>query len=143
MTHGTFKSHFDNLDEIQNHPGLYKIYTIDGTPLKVGIAVNLRKRLKQHARSLQRRLKPKIADQVHAPRDLQSKQSILAKHLYFDRSLTDKYDLTTELGRQAFLTQQTYLLITYTKTREEARELEKIEEASGIWRYQGRVKIID
>ncbi|WP_301836168.1 hypothetical protein [Pseudidiomarina terrestris] len=134
---------FENLEALKRSPGLYQIHTFDGIPLKVGIAANLRRRLTQHGRSLQSKLKP-IADcAVSDPHHLRSKQSILAKHLYFDRSLTEDYDLETEVGRQNFLAHQTYLLVTYTDTRDEALRLEKIAEAFDIWRYQGRVKIIE
>lgn len=134
---------FNNLEALKRSPGLYQIHTFDGIPLKVGIAANLRHRLTQHARSLQGKLKP-IADvTVSEPGHLRSKQSILAKHLYFDRALTENYDLETEVGRQNLLAHETYLLVTYTPTRDEALRLEKIAEASNIWRYQGRVKIID
>ncbi|RUO56894.1 hypothetical protein CWI70_01715 [Pseudidiomarina homiensis] len=124
-------------------PGLYQIHTFDGIPLKVGIAKNLRQRLRQHARSLQRKLQPTKSEPIGDPSHLRSKQSILAKHLYFDHSLTANYDLTTELGRQTFLAHEAYLLITYTASRDEAERLEKIAEATGIWRYQGRVRVIE
>jgi hypothetical protein len=134
---------FDSLDEIKNIPGLYQIHTFDGIPLKVGIAKSLHRRLKQHLKSSQSRLKPTIDGKIEKPNHLESKQSILAKHLFFDKSLTQDYDLETEDGRSDFLKQETYLLITYTSDRDEARRIEKIAERSDIWRYKGRVKIID
>lgn len=133
---------FDRLVDIENTPGLYQIFTLDGLPLKVGIAKNLRSRLNQHLKSSQKRLKSTIDGEVLEPSHLQSKQSILAKHLYFDSSLTNDNDLKTECGRRNFLTKETYLLITYTCDREEAKRLEKIAESSDMWRYKGKVKII-
>jgi hypothetical protein len=133
---------FDRLDDIENTSGLYQIFTLDGLPLKVGIAKNLRSRLNQHLKSSQKRLRPSNDGEVLEPSHLQSKQSILAKHLYFDSSLTHNNDLKTESGRRNFLTKETYLLITYTHDRKEAERLEKIAERADMWRYKGRVKII-
>jgi hypothetical protein len=134
---------FERLCEIQNEPGLYQIHTFDGVPLKVGIAKNLHRRLNQHFKSLQRRLKPKTTGEINHPSHLISKQSILAKHMFFDNTLTTDYDLKTESGRHEFLKQETYLLITYTPDREEAKRIEEIAEGSNIWRYKGRVRVID
>jgi hypothetical protein len=66
---------------------------------------------------------------------------ILAKHLYFDRSITDKYDLETETGRRAFLIAECYATIKYTDSIEEAKQLEAIREKEVPWRYIGRVVI--
>lgn len=134
---------FEQLDEISSDSGLYQIFTFEGVPLKVGIAKNLRKRLKQHFQSKQSRLKVMTEGEVSEPSHLQSKQSILAKHLYFDTALTKAFNLKSEQGRHDFLKQETYLLITVTSNIEEARRLEKIAESSDMWRYKGRVKIIN
>jgi hypothetical protein len=134
---------FDSLHEIQNTPGLYQIHTFDGVPLKVGIAKSLRSRLRQHFKSSQRRLKPTTTGEISQPNHLISKQSILAKHLFFDNTLTTEYDLKTENGRHEFLKQETYLMITYTPDRDEAKRIEEIAESADLWRYKGRVKLID
>lgn len=131
---------FDQINEkAPSSPGIYEIFTNDGVPLKVGISVNLRKRLKAHARSKQSRLKLRDESESVSLSNMVSKQSILAKHLYFDSSLTNAYDLTTELGRQSFLQQCCYLLIVEKTSREDAREAERVLESSGKYRYVGRV----
>lgn len=81
--------------------------------------------------------------EVSEPSHLQAKQSILAKHLYFDTALTNAFNLKSEQGRQDFLKDETYLLITATSNIDEARRLEKIAESSDMWRYKGRVKTIN
>lgn len=131
---------FDKIDEkVPSSPGIYEVFTNDGVPLKVGISVNLRKRLKAHARSKQSRLKLQDESEPASLSNMVSKQSILAKHLYFDSSLTSEYDLTTEIGRQSFLQQCCYVLIDEKSSREEAREVERMLERSGKYRYVGRV----
>lgn len=120
-------------------PGIYEIYTFQGVPLKVGIAKNLKRRLLAHGESKQAYLKKNTEGRVNNPSDLTSKRSILAKHLYFDSSITVEYDLKTEQGRKSFLENNCYIKIEITKTRELAREIEKVRESIGKFRYVGRV----
>ncbi|WP_312965968.1 hypothetical protein [Stutzerimonas kunmingensis] len=119
-------------------PGLYEIYKDDGTALKVGIGVNLRKRLIQHRKSRQSRLILRAGGDWNNPADVRSAQSILAKHLYFAGSI-DGYDLRAEAGRQAFLEERCYIRFRITSSREEARLLERVLEAGGAFPFQGRV----
>ncbi len=119
-------------------PGIYEIYTNDGEALKVGIGVNLRKRLIQHRRSRQSRLVLKPGGSWENPADVRSTQSILAKHLYF-AGCADGYDLSTEAGRQAFLEERCFIRFRVTSSRKEARSLELALEASGAFLLQGRV----
>lgn len=133
---------FSEVDQAipKGQPGLYEIWTLSGVPLKVGIAGDLRKRLRNHRASRQNRLRLKNGGSWSRPEDVESKQSILAKHLYFDRALTHGYDLTCEAGRRAFLDDCCEVRILATISRDEARELEKQLEASGLFRYTGRVR---
>lgn len=119
-------------------PGIYEIYKIDGQSLKVGIGINLRKRLIQHRKSRQSRLILKTGGSWNDPADVRSAQSILAKHLYF-AGYVDGYDLRSEAGRQAFLEERCYIRFRVTSSREEARSLERVLEASGDFPIQGRV----
>lgn len=130
---------FSQVDQLLNKSGVYQIFTDDGIPLKVGIAAKLRARLRQHAKSSQKYLKFKHEGTDIQPSDVRSTRSILAKHLYFDSSIAPAYDLTTEEGRRKFLQAECYLMITYTDSKETARELEKLLEAKKIFRYQGAV----
>lgn len=123
---------------VPERPGLYEIHRVDWAPLKVGISVNLRKRLIQHRRSRQSRLVLKAGGDWSNPADVRSSQSILAKHLFFACEI-DGFDLTHEVGRQAFLEQRCYILFRATVTREEARALERVKEASGAFSFTGRV----
>jgi len=103
--------------------------------LKVGIGVNLRKRLLQHRASRQSHLKLKPGGQRSNPADVRSKESILAKHFYYDGSITTDYDLKTEAGRQAFLAERCHIAFEMTETKAVARDLEKRRESSGSDRY--------
>ncbi len=123
---------------IPAEPGIYEIYTHDGEPLKVGISLNLRKRLRQHRESKQKYLRLKPGGDWGNPAHVESKRSILAKHLYFAESMKG-FDLQTELGRQQFLLGECYILFRVTATKAESRELEKILEAEGRFRFAGRV----
>ena len=136
---------FSKVDLAPAGPGIYEIHTRSGKPLKVGISVNLRKRLKQHAKSAQNRLKLKLNGSWSNPSDVISKGSILAKHLYFDRALIDAeiFDLRTERGRQEFLSKECYVMFTATTGRESARELEKVSESKGTFRYVGIARTRD
>ena len=110
--------------------------------LKVGIASNLLRRLQQHARSSQSRLKSSTGAEKASwqfPSEVASKSSILAKHLYFDRSITKNYDLCTEEGRRNFLENECEVRFNETNTREEARRCEQELEATKQYRYVGTV----
>lgn len=124
---------------VPTSPGIYQIHTLDGVALKVGIGVNLRKRLIQHRRSRQSRLKLKPGGDWSNPADVSSTQSILTKHLYFSPSPAG-YDLKSEAGRQAFLEEQCRIQFQVTQTREEAREMEKILERSGGFAFARPLK---
>ncbi|MGY3323879.1 hypothetical protein [Pseudomonas fluorescens] len=121
-------------------PGLYEIVTDQGELLKVGISVNLRKRLIQHRQSRQSRLKLKDGGKWSNPSDVVSKQSILAKHLFFSGQVPG-YDLQTEAGRQCYLEEKCHILITPTTTRDEARAIERVKEKSGAYRFEGNVRL--
>jgi hypothetical protein len=128
---------FCDIENIEQEPGVYEIHTDTGLALKVGIGKNLRKRLLQHRASLQSCLKLKQGGKWTNPNDVQSKGSILAKHLYYDLSLTNDYDLKTEAGRRAFLHERCYIvLIKITKTKDEARSIEKQLEKDGKNKYR-------
>ena len=70
------------------------------------------------------------------PTDVMCEQSILAKHLFFHSPVTG-YNLKTEAGRQYFLEQQCHVLVIVTSTREEAREMERLKEQSGVYQFVG------
>ena len=120
-------------DRVPKGPGIYKIYTSDHKPLKVGIAANLQKRLTQHRDSRQKYLQLKPGGSWANPADVVSKRSILAKHLFFASR-----KLRTELGRQQFLLRECYVLFLPTSTRAEAREMERQIEREGRFLYVGR-----
>lgn len=127
--------------------GVYQIWTHSGIGLKVGIADNLRERLCKHAASRNSGLRIKgSAGSVNdgmsnlKPSDVVSKASILAKHLYFDHSLSDKFDFTTQEGRCSFLRDQCYVVVQKVGNRAEAREIELQLEKSEKFRFVGRVK---
>lgn len=128
--------------DIPPSPGIYEILTDDGTSLKVGIGANLRQRLLQHRASLQSCLRLKPGGHWSNPGDVISKRSILAKHLYYDRSLTRRYDLTSEADRRRFLEERCYVEFELTETKEKARELEKIREQQGRFRYSQKVRYL-
>jgi hypothetical protein len=132
---------FENLSGVPESPGLYEIHTKSGKPLKVGIATNLRRRLMQHAKSRQSRLRLADGGSWDVPEHVQSKQSILAKHLYFDRTITSDYDLRTEEGRRNFLINECAVAYVGTSDRMAARELERKLEANRSYRYLGRARI--
>lgn len=139
---------FDKISEsISNSPGIYEIWTKSGIGLKVGISLNILKRLKDHAASRASGLKKKpTSDNKNLkPNDFISKKSILAKHLYFDKTIVSRsasqkvYDLTSENGRRDFLRDCCYVIFEQTTSTAEAREKEKEREESGIFRYTGDV----
>ena len=121
-----------------SRPGLYQI-KMGREFLKVGISANLRKRLHQHAKSSQARLKSPLPEPWTDPNQVASKGSILAKHLYFDRQVTQVYDLCCEEHRVAFLREQCWVCFRPTRSREAARLLERELETTGKYRYVGRV----
>lgn len=129
---------FSRWMEVPVRPGLYEIRR-GKMLLKVGIAQNLRKRITDHARSAQKRLLGRCPEPWSAPDQVASKQSILAKHLYFDRSIAPRYALRTEAGRVAFLAEQCEFRFRVTASSEAAREIERVLEATKVYRYQGLV----
>lgn len=136
------KINFNEIEsKVKNTPGIYQIYTKQGIALKVGIGVNICNRLLQHRASRQSGLKLKPEGSFYNPNDVISKSSILAKHLYFDKSITTGYNLKTQEGRNAFLIKNCYIEFEYTENRDEAKQLEIELEASGLFRYQEDVII--
>ena len=127
------------LNSVPTRPGVYDVCLRSGALLKVGIASNLRRRLRSHAASRQNVLRLKPGGDRRNPNDVESKSSILAKHLYYDRELTKKHDLTTQDGRATFLLQECVVRYQVTASRERARELEAELERAGAYRYVGRV----
>ncbi|MGB6242802.1 MAG: hypothetical protein WBF69_10025 [Castellaniella sp.] len=121
---------------IPARPGIYGIYTLDNVPLKVGISVNLRRRLRQHKESKQKYLSLRPNGSWENPADVKSTRSILAKHLYFWTA--DGFNLKCETGRQRYLLDNCYILFKTTESREEAREIEKRLEATGGFQFVGR-----
>ncbi len=131
---------FDDIEtKALANPGIYEIYTNSGIPLKVGSAKNIKKRLLQHMTSRQSALKLKPGGSWNNPNDVKSKQSILAKHMYYDKSITDNFNLKLESGRRAFLTTECYIMLKYTNSKAAAEQLEIIRERKRKWRYFGKV----
>lgn len=130
--------------EIERHirpePGLYEIHTLKGRALKVGIGINLLRRLKSHRASRDSGLRWRGGCDRTNPRDVMSKSSILAKHLYFDASITRDYDLKTEGGRRTFLVERCYLIVRAMPLHR-AEALEEKAERSGRFRYTGEVRL--
>jgi hypothetical protein len=130
--------------EIEQHvpasgPGLYEIHTTTGIPLKVGISKNLRERLIQHRASRQSGLNLKPGGTWDSPRDVESKKSVLAQHLYYDAQISPSFDLTCESGRRDFLEKCCVIVIELTDSPAAAKTLEKGRELSGLFRYVGPV----
>jgi hypothetical protein len=128
-------------EKVPASPGFYEIYRNDDLLLKVGIGVNIRSRLLQHRASLQSCLVLKPNGNWLNPNDVVSKKSILAKHLYFDQTITKNYDLTTQDGRRNFLINDCYIIFKETEKIEEARILEQSRENEGNILYVGDVQI--
>lgn len=80
---------FSEIEKYVTHDGsgLYEIQTQDGRPLKVGISKQLCRRLCQHRASRQKPLRLKPGGHRSNPSDVISKQSVLAKHLYYDAEM--------------------------------------------------------
>jgi hypothetical protein len=134
------KTRFSEIErDVPAQAGIYEIHTFTGIPLKVGIGGDLRKRLLQHRASKQSALRLKAGGQRCNPSDVRSKESILAKHLYYDTSLVADYDLRSEAGRRMFLKEKCYFIFELTANRAEARELEKLREDRSQFRYVGNV----
>ena len=119
--------------------GVYEIAK-GRTLLKVGIANCLVKRLRQHSDSLQGRLKGPKREPWTTPSAVKSKGSILTKHLYFDTEIAPGFDLRKQEDRQHFLQQCCHVRWKAMPSRKAARELERKLEASGKYRYRGRVR---
>ncbi len=129
--------------EVPESSGIYEIHTNDGTPLKVGIAKNLRRRLTTHFVSRQSGLKAKVrgTSSWPCPSEVVSKASILAKHLYFDRAISSASCLQTENGRRSFLSSSCYIKFELLPL-ERAKDQERVREKSGTFRYFGKVKVL-
>lgn len=131
---------FDQIGtSVEPKPGIYEIHTNAGVPLKVGIAGDIKCRLLDHRASRQSGLRLKAGGSWDRPNDVESKKSVLAKHLYYDTSVAPEYHLTTEMGRRAFLREQCYVMFEIVETVGRAKELEALRESSGLFRYVGRV----
>ena len=126
--------------KVPANAGIYEIHTLTGIPLKVGISGNLRKRLLQHRASRQSGLKLRKGGQRSEPKDVESKASILAKHLYYDTTLVAGFDLTSETERRRFLREHCCFTFEQTTNKAEARKLEEVRERELPFRYIGHVK---
>lgn len=84
---------FLNIDDAPVGSGVYEIHGRNGMALKVGIASNLRRRLQNHRASRDSGLRLKAGGSWNNPDDVESHSSILAKHLYYDSTITTAYDL--------------------------------------------------
>jgi hypothetical protein len=127
--------------EVPAKPGIYEIHTDTGIPLKVGIGGNLRVRLLQHRASRDSCLRLKPGGMRCNPDDVVSKGSILAKHLYYDQSITADYNLQVQADRRRYLINNCFIVFSLTETKEAARALEKVLENSGSFRYVYRATI--
>jgi hypothetical protein len=107
------------LSDVPQKRGLYQIYRNDGTPLKVGISDNLRRRLMTNHR---------VSN---------TDNSMLAVHMKLDASLTPDYDFAKRTHRQQFLKKECYILWEVIEDKEELRRREKELEATGSFRYTG------
>jgi len=96
-------------------------------------------RLNKHRASLDSCLLLKTGGTRDNPDDVQSKGSILAKHLYYDSSIASGYDLKSEIGRRNVLLHECHILFWVTGTLQEAREIEKKREREGRFRHVDRV----
>lgn len=137
---GAKELRFSEISTLPAAPGVYEIWASSRVALKVGIAANLRQRLKAHAASRQSRLTLRPGGRWTDPRDVRSNKSILAKHLYFDREITHEFDLATESGRRDFLAARCIIRYRTTASRDAARAIEVKLEATGRYRYHGLVR---
>lgn len=108
--------------DVPEKPGLYQIYRNDGTPLKVGISDNLRRRLMSN----------------HRISNIDN--SILACHMRLDETLAPEYNFAKRAKRQEFLENECYILWEVIEDKEELRRREKKLEATGKFRYTGERK---
>ena len=131
---------FSDIDEVPTCAGLYEVFTNRGTALKVGIAKNLRNRLKAHAASRQSALKVKKGRNRRTPSGVVSKSSVLAKHLYYDSSISNEFDLKTEKGRRRFLRERCFIVLRRMGISD-AKTKEKEWETKYLYRYVGKVVI--
>lgn len=134
-------------DNVADSPGLYEIFLIDGTKLKVGISENVRRRLLDHAKSYQSGLKLKSEFESFsldeaAPFMIDSKKSILAKHLFFDREFAEKFnvDLKSQTGRREFLAKYCLVQVWPFNSKIDARRLEERKEKAGGYRYAKEIR---
>lgn len=132
---------FSEIDRIENRPGIYEIHTKTGIPLKVGIGIDLQTRVRNHANSYQSCLVLMLGGTWRNPQHIRSTKSILAKHLYFDRTLSSRHDLRREQERQRFLSEECQVFVRYTRTVDIARKLEREREVTGMFRYLGDVRL--
>ena len=118
------KSQFteSNSSDVPKKPGLYEIYRNDGTPLKVGISKNLRRRLMSNHRLSS------------------TYNSTLACHMKRDKTLAPEYNLAKKSKRREFLENECYILWEVIEDEEELRRREKELEATGKFRYTGEWK---
>jgi len=132
---------FKNVPQsLRGRPGVYEIRFDPVTLLKVGMSGDLYRRLSDHARSAQLGLKGP-PEPWKSPRDVQSKRSILAKHLYFDRSIATDLNLRTEQDRRTFLEGRCSVRYQVLPTTGAARALEQEMEKAGGHRYLRDVRI--
>src|SRR5688572_10956173 len=133
------KIRFSEIKSVPASPGKYEIhYELDkeeNIPLKVGIGVNLRKRLLNHKASRQTGLRLKPNGIWENPDDVISKSSIMAKHFFYDETIIKDYNLKEQPGRQQFLMDNCFIVFEQTETIDKARELERIAEENGLFRY--------
>jgi hypothetical protein len=129
---------FAQWPELRRAPGVYEIRCPAGL-LKVGIAGDLRRRMRAHARSRQSGLVSSHRAPWTEPSRVKSSRSILAKHLYFDSSVAPSRNLITEAGRAGYLLKECQYRFKLTPTREVARVLEIELERTGTYRYVGAV----
>lgn len=133
---------FDALPaKLRGRPGVYEI-RCGNRLLKVGIGRDLLKRLRQHRNSSQKRLKGFTNGPWTSPSQVTSKASILAKHLYFDRSISKKHDLRTQEGRRDFLLSRCEVRVWTTTGRDEARAIEKRLQDTRKYRYCRKIRCL-
>jgi len=135
-----FRKFSARIDNVIEKPGIYDIRVIDGPWLKVGISINLQSRIKDHFASRQSGLVPKPGRNRANPRNVISKKSVLAKHLYYDSRIAPDYDLRTEYGRRTFLANECEFRVQTITDSKALKLLEKKREETGKYRYVGLVR---
>ena len=131
--------------KIPERLGIYAIHTKSGRALKVGIGKNLQARLLRHRASLDSALTSKGRHNRANPDNVVSKGSILAKHLYYDESVTRCYDLKTQSGRRNYLEERCRIRFWAPRNpgsdlMKKLRGLERRLEEVGHFRYVGKVR---